>query len=77
MAALNCNYENKLFKGLKMPFLCPVAFPKPNKRDGILGGYSGSLHTPAPVRHTNSSVRDSNILEGGGVLFWAGQTQSF
>ena len=59
-----------------MPFLCPVTFPKLNKRDGILGGYSGSLHTPAPVHHTNSSVRDSNILEGR-VLFCSDQTQSF
>ena len=33
-----------------------------NERDGILGGYSESLHTP--VHETKSSMRSSNSGEG-------------
>ena len=40
-------------------------------RDGILGGHSGSVHTP--VHYTKSSIINLKSW-GGGVAFLAGKT---
>ena len=68
MFSLSNNGKDKIISAVL--FLSTII----NKRDGLLGGYSGGLHTSA--HHEKFELCVSG--KGGGVsLFLAGQIQSF